>query len=926
MDAGSLLPGDISPLLHNRAALFERHFASLNHPLRTTVCQLLVVSDYACRQLDTLTELLKTDDGLHELSCEDYHRLANELLPEATPGSFPRQLRQFRHRHFLRLMLREYAGLASTESTMSSWSHCADALVLITLQFCYQELAPRVGFPCDPAGNQACLYTIAMGKLGGQELNYSSDIDLIFAYSASGYTNGPQSISNQQYYTKVVQLFMQLFQEPTPEGFVFRVDLRLRPNGESGALVSSLTALETYYQEQGRDWERYAMAKARVIARPNEEPPAWFERLIIPFVYRRYVDFSVIESLRSMKALIEREIELNPRLNDIKRGLGGIREIEFVIQNIQLIRGGRLPPLRQQNALKALEALRRCKLLPRTGILREAYLFLRKLENCLQSENDQQTHALPTNPLKQAQIALAMGYAGFTDLLSRLHQFQRIVSTTFHTALGRMDAYDDGERLLSHQLMSLWQGHIESGMAVNLLSSLGYQNAARCYQMVHAFRHSPRCRRLNQAARMRLDRFIVLLLQELTQVPDAETVLLQVMHLLENIVGRSAYLALLTENPQALKELLHWFRESPFITALLVNHPFLMEVLLDKERDWRAPSRNQLAQQLAIQLSHASEIDAQEDALRQFKLTQWLLAARAEMDGRMDAVKAGRFLADVAEVIVVQVLHHACRELSLRYPEMASIKNRFDVIAYGKLGSMEMNYNSDLDLVFVHDVPFEQEGLVNRLSQKIIHMLTTRSQFGVLYAVDTRLRPSGSAGLLVSPLTAFLEYQRKQAWTWEHQALIRSRVIYGNKKSRQLFNQLKKDILLLPRERQKTAEEVQAMREKMSRNLAKEGGNDIKHAQGGLIDLEFVVQCLVLCSAQPPLARYTNTLQLLQQLALAKKISPHRFNRLQEAYKAYHKLLHHQLLGLHVDSKHLTNHQQRVQKISAAIYKSKLNP
>ncbi|PUT43150.1 bifunctional [glutamate--ammonia ligase]-adenylyl-L-tyrosine phosphorylase/[glutamate--ammonia-ligase] adenylyltransferase [Legionella taurinensis] len=921
MEADRALSCGIPQSLQHRTALFERHFASLNHPLRAAVCKLLVVSDYACHQLDTLTQLLKTDEGMNALSCEDYHRLANELLTQARPASFSRQLRQFRHRHFLRLLLREYAGFATTANTMASWSHCADALILTTLRFCHQDLVERYGMPCDAGGNPVCLYTIAMGKLGGQELNYSSDIDLIFAYSAAGHTQGPQSISNQQYFTKIVQMFMQLFQEPTPEGFVFRVDLRLRPNGESGALVSSLTALETYYQEQGRDWERYAMAKARVICAPEDEPPAWFERLIVPFVYRRYVDFSVIESLRSMKALIEREIQLNPRLNDIKRGLGGIREIEFVIQNIQLIRGGRLPPLRQPNALNALDALRRCKLLPRTGILREAYLFLRKLENCLQSENDQQTHALPTNPVKQDQIALAMEYESYDELLNRLHQFQRIVSTTFHTAMGKGDAYEDRERLLSHQLTSLWQGHVESAMAVNLLSSLGYRNAERCYQMIHAFRHAPRCRRLNQAARMRLDRFMVLLLQELTQVPDAESVLLQVMHLLENIVGRSAYLALLAENPQALKELLHWFAESPFITSLLVNYPFLMEVLLDKERNWRAPSRNQLAQQLQNQLSHVSEIDLQEDVLRQFKLTQWLLAARAEMDGRMDGVKAGRFLADVAEVIVIQVINHACRELSLRYPEMAGITHRFDVIAYGKLGSMEMNYNSDLDLVFVHDVPFEQEGLVNRLSQKIIHMLTTRSQFGILYAVDTRLRPSGSAGLLVSPLTAFLEYQRRQAWTWEHQALVRCRLLYGNRKSRHAFLQLKKDILLLPREWQKTAEEVQTMREKMSRNLAKVEGRDIKHARGGLIDLEFLVQFLVLCSTECSLARYTNTLQLLQQLAIAKKITPSRFNRLKEAYKTYHKWLHHQMLGLHADHKGLSGHQRHVRDISAAIYR-----
>ena len=525
-------PSSLQPRINQ----YQKYFADLESPLAEAIQTVLVVSDYAYRQINVLRTLLAEDDCQQSLYFDEYRQLVEQIIDQP-PTVFASHLRQFRHRHFLRLMLRESAGLASTQETMTAWSDCADALILRVLQFCQAELSTRYGKPCDEQGNNAKLYVLAMGKLGGRELNFSSDIDLIFAYSAAGSTDGEEPISNQQYYSKVVQQLIQLLQNVTGEGFVFRVDLRLRPNGDSGALVSSLAAMETYYQEQGRDWERYAMVKARLIGVDTSDPNHWFNRLIIPFVYRRYVDFSVIESLRSMKAMIEREIQLNPMLDDIKRGLGGIREIEFIIQNIQLIRGGRLPQLRQENAMEALDALKQEGLLTRTAVLKQAYLFLRKLENTLQALNDRQTHSLPKDELKQMQITLAMGYANWDKLLTRLHQYQRIVSLIFRSVLGKVAAYEDENRLLANQLTSLWQGHVENSMAINLLASLNFKQAERCYQMINAFRHAPRCRRLTQAARIRLDRFMPLLLEELTHVEETDSVLLQVLHLLENIVG-----------------------------------------------------------------------------------------------------------------------------------------------------------------------------------------------------------------------------------------------------------------------------------------------------------------------------------------------------------------------------------------------------
>ena len=863
-----------------------------DHPLTHTAQRLVQASDYAARHIKSLQCLLTEDNCQRPLTHTDYQQLVAQIPLDISSIAFACALRQFRHRHLLRLLLRELSNLSTTYNTMEAWSDCADAIILRALHYCEQQTRQQVGEPYHDSGEAAQLYVCAMGKLGGRELNYSSDIDLIFAFSAAGHTHSAASISNEQYYSKVVQQFMQLLQTITVDGFVFRVDLRLRPFGESGPLVCTLAAMETYYQEQGRDWERYAMVKARLIG-ADVENQHWFNRLIKPFVYRRYIDFSVIESLRSMKAMIEREIKLNPMLDDIKRGKGGIREVEFIIQSFQLIRGGRLPRIQQQNAMAALHALKKERLLSHTAALQHAYLFLRKLENALQSQNDQQTHALPANTMIQRQILILMNFDCWDDLLAKLHQYQRIVNLAFYAVLSKVDDYEDEKRVLNHQLVNVWQGHVETAMAVNLLTSLGFHQAERCYQLIHAFRHAPRCRRLTQVAQIRLDHFMVVLLSALTQVNETDVVLLQVLHLLENIVGRSAYLALLTENPPALQELLHWFAHSPFITSLFVTQPFLLEVLIDQEQSWRPLSRHQLEQQLQVLLAPCEERELEDEVLRQFKLTCWLLAARAELYGQYDAIRIGRFLADVAETIIAEVLRRACQQLKARYPEFTYIMHRFAIIAYGKLGSREMNYDSDVDLVFLHSAEPADETLVIRLTQKILRMLTTRSQAGLLYSVDTRLRPSGTAGLLVSHIDAFVEYQRTQAWTWEHQALLKARVIFANKSNKLKFNQLKRDVLCLPRAIDVLRDDVQSMRAKINKHL---DHNAIKHVAGGLLDLEFLVQFLVLAYPRPGLVRTTNTLAQLQKLYNQSTLTKAQFVGLKRAYRHYHRLLHQHLL------------------------------
>lgn len=861
----------------------------LSHLLHDAVARLLQSSEYVVRRTRHLQNLLETDDCQRPLDNIEYARLVAVISFDKSLDDFSEALRAFRHRYLLRLAVRELALLQTTEETMRSWSLCAEALILHAIGYAIYHHTKRFGEPAQASGEPVYLHTIALGKLGGSELNFSSDVDLMFCYSAVGQSTGNNSLSNEEYFTKVVQQVMHLLHAITGEGFVFRVDLRLRPHGEGGPLVCTVAAMETYYQEQGRDWERYALVKARLLGKPAR----WFHRLIIPFVYRRYLDFSVIESLRSMKALIEREIQANPMLDDIKRGRGGIREVEFIIQCFQLIRGGRLLTLQQSNAMQALEALKHAGLLKDTDLLREAYLFLRRLENALQLQQDQQTHTLPPDPKTQASLVLMLGCCDWDELMTQIYHYQTQIRHAFDAMLRDPLPHQDEKRLLDHQLTSLWQGHLEQGMAIHLLTSLSYQSPERCYQLLTDFHHAPRCRRLTQSARLRLDKFMILLLTELPRVKETDRVLLQILRLLDNLVGRSAYLALLTENAMALPTLLDWSSHSPFMMSLLIEHPFLLEVLIEESTTWKPPSHKELAALLQKRMQEASDEEAEDLQLRQFKLTAWLMAARAQLYDYCDAVQIARFLSDLASVIITAVLERACRQLRDRDPHIDALKAHFAIIAYGKLGSKDMSYDSDLDLVFLHSASPEEESLLTRLTQKMLHLLTTRGQMGILYTVDTRLRPSGSAGLLVSRMDAFMAYQRQHAWTWEHQALLRARVLCGSASSRRSFLALKRDIVCLPRAEAALSEAVQIMREKMGYS---DDFHDIKFAAGGLVDLEFLIQFLILAHPQPEFARYTNLLAQIRALEAATILSEEQVILFTRAYRHYHQILHYQIL------------------------------
>jgi [glutamine synthetase] adenylyltransferase / [glutamine synthetase]-adenylyl-L-tyrosine phosphorylase len=858
--------------------------------------QLIEKSDYASRHSKLVAFLLEKREWGKSFSFDSYF---NELekYQDQSIEDFAVSLRVFRNRHLLRLLLRTILNLTTIEETMRTWSDMADAIIMTTLGRIEREYRPIYGVPSNADGHRVELYPVALGKLGGRELNFSSDIDLLFVYAESGQTDGPQVISNEEYFTKLIKKFISLLQHVSSDGFVFRVDLRLRPFGTSGALAMSLAATEAYYQEQGRDWERYAMVKARLI---GHDAIALVRRCLTPFVYRKYVDFSVIESLRSMKMLIERELILNPSQNDVKKGYGGIREIEFIIQCFQLIRGGRLPGLQVTGSMDALKILGEEKLLKWSHLLREAYLFYRALENALQTFGDRQTHTLPEHNDARDYLLLMLRLESYAVIEKKIASYQRIVRRLFCHMLGEKKlSLGDDEQWTASLLMQVWRGHIEAMMAVSALKSQSVPEPEACYRLICAFRHSPRCRRLSQASRLRLDHFMTRFLFSLSKFKPCLRVLESMFQLFDVIVNRSTYFALLTENDYALYRVMYWFQKSALIANWVISNPFLLDTLIFLDVHWKPLSSSALHLALAKYLEQAENEEALGELLREFKLIYWLHIACAELSGQCTAIQASKFLSELAEVIVQSVVNLSTLSLIDKYPEIRHIQSQFFLLAYGKLGSREMNYDSDLDLVFLHDVSPTQEYLIFRLTQKILYILTIRLRAGILYPTDTRLRPSGASGLLVSRVSAFLEYQHSHAWIWEHQALVKARVLLGHRDFKRTFFDLKKNILMRYVEKKGVMEEIRDMRLKIQQHHAYDA---VKYRAGGLLDLEFLIQYKILMAPCSVWMRVTHTMLQLMHLKALGIWSSQEYADLAQAYAAFHQALHQQAMGVTVSA------------------------
>ena len=794
-------------------------------------------------------------------------------------------LREVRKAAVIRIMTRDLAGLADLAEVVGSITALAEESVRFALTHLDAALAQVHGRPhASPGAAPQSLFVMGMGKLGGQELNVSSDIDLIFLYPDEGQTVGPRPLSAHEYFTRLGRKLINALNHYTADGHVFRVDMRLRPYGESGPLVMSLPMLENYLHSQGREWERYAWVKAREI---TGQPDAELMALVTPFVYRRHLDYSAFASLRELHAQIRAEVGRRDLYDNIKLGPGGIREIEFIAQVFQIVRGGRDPGLRLRPTLATLPRLAQRQLLPQEAAreLSEAYVFLRNLEHRLQYLEDQQTQMLPANEADRELIAQSMGFADFAAFRSVLERHRSCVTRHFDSVF--VDPH--GERS-EHPLAVAWRG-VDEEKAVAALATTGYVNGPAIVARLRDFRESGLYRRMSPSTHARLDRLVPQLLQVAGESERPDATLERLARVLESIGRRESYLALLQEYPAALGRLATLASASPWAADFLARHPILLDELIAPAHleppDWPA-----LAASLEEELDAADNTERQMDILRHFKQVRTIHLLTQDLAGSLPLEKLSDHLSDLADLVLTQVLRLAWNGLRTRHRNAPA----FAIVGYGKLGGKELGYASDLDLIFLYDDghPDAQENYA-RLAQRINTWLTSFTPAGVLYETDLRLRPDGASGLLVSRVEAFAEYQRTKAWVWEHQALTRARFVTGDPSIGERFEALRVEILRMPRELPGLRGEIAQMRARMLEGHPNRSGLfDLKHDRGGIVDVEFIVQYLVLGHAHLH-ARLTGNKGNIALLGLAAElglIDAAAASAVQHSYREFRRLQH----------------------------------
>jgi len=885
-------------------------------PWLDTLPRVFAASEFVARgcvqQPALLQELVTSGDLLRAYPAGDLTaRVAKFLNDAADEPALKTRLRQLRRREMLRIAWRDLAGWADLDETLATLSEFADACVDGALARLHAWAVAKSGEPQgEQSGKPQRLVVLALGKLGGQELNFSSDIDLIFAYPEEGETQGAAPLSNHEFFIRLGQSLINVLHENTADGFVFRVDMRLRPNGASGPLALSFGAMEHYYQTHGREWERYAFIKARVIA-GDIQAGAELLKTLKPFVYRKYLDYGTIESIRDMKAMIERETARKGMHGNIKLGRGGIREIEFIAQTQQLIRGGREPQLQERRLLTVLPRMVAAGCMDaRTGEeLTQAYIFLRNIEHRLQMAADQQTQQLPTDEAGERRLAFASGFADVKGLANELERSRDKVHRHF-AQLFRTEAGAAGERE-PDRLAAVWLGTADAESARQILRDSGYTQPEEALNLVNALREGPMVSAYSTGARARIDRVVPLVLKAAGQSDEPLTTLQRLVHLLEAVGRRTVYFSLMAENPQVLTQLVRLGSASPWIANWIAQHPIVLDELLNPTL-YELPTPAALQDELRQRLAHIPEddLELQMEVLREFRHGHVLRVAATDIGPGLAPEQTGAALAAVAESMVTAALELAARDLERKHgaPQCPGRETPpgFAVIGYGKLGSQELGYGSDLDMIFLYEGCDEgmthgaralpNEAFFARLGQRLIHILTTRTPGGILYEVDMRLRPSGKSGPLVTSLAAFRDYQRDHAWTWEHQALVRARPVAGSPLLTRQFAEVREEILCRPRDPAKLRTEVREMRDKMAAEKVRHDDTqaDVKHDPGGIVDIEFMVQYWVLRWAHdhPGLTRHTENIHLLEALKAEGLLEPARAELLTQAYRRYLSVEH----------------------------------
>jgi glutamate-ammonia-ligase adenylyltransferase len=827
------------------------------------------------------------------------------------------ELRTMRRREMMRIAWRDLAGRADLEETVADLSALADACIATALDVLYRGLCRQMGTPTGSAGNPQELVVLGMGKLGARELNFSSDVDLIFAFPESGRTTGAdRAISNDEFFERLCRRLVRVLGQVTSEGFVFRIDTNLRPFGESGPLVMSFAAMEGYYQSQGREWERYAWIKARIVAGDRRAGRQLLD-MLHPFVYRRYLDYGVFESLRDMKQKIAMEVKRRGIQKNIKLGAGGIREVEFFGQIFQLLRGGIEPDLQERRILRVLELLVRHGFLqPEIGTaLRTAYVYLRRVEHRLQIYRDQQTHDIPDDPAGRLRLAWSMGYHEPATFIAALEGHRQLVHNQFATLLEHAaeDASETDTAREAESLAPVWHASVATDQAQTVLSQAGFADPPDILRRLDFLRRQTQKQKISREGQQRLDRLMPLFLAETSRCREPDITLGRIVDLLANIGRRTTYLALLAENPIVLQHLVRLAGASYFIATFLARHPVLLDELIDPRTLFSPPGRPEMEDDLARTLDKIPPHDLEFliESLCVFQQVNTLRVAAADVTGILPLMKVSDHLSDLAEVILEAVVQLVWRDLAARHGQPACrldrrvCQNGFAIVAYGKLGGFELGYGSDLDLVFLHAAakgqttggprPIDNTQFFARLGQRVIHILTTHTRAGRIYETDMRLRPSGSSGPLVSHIEAFEKYQQTSAWTWEHQALIRSRAICGDPLLRERFHHIRHDILVKRRDQARLKHDVRDMRARlMKENASDDADFELKQGRGGIVDIEFLVQYLVLAYAHrhPNLTRWTDNVRLLVTLIDSGLIDHATAYRLREAYLTYRAAVH----------------------------------
>ncbi|AHG64299.1 bifunctional [glutamate--ammonia ligase]-adenylyl-L-tyrosine phosphorylase/[glutamate--ammonia-ligase] adenylyltransferase [Advenella mimigardefordensis] len=828
-------------------------------------------------------------------------------------------LRKLRSRLFDTLVVRDTGGDATLEEVTHAISFLADFAVGQAYRSVMHDMVDVHGTPIDPAtGKPMEMIILGMGKLGGYELNVSSDIDLIMLYPEEGETTGRRPLSHHEFYGRLTRRMMPILSDQDADGQVFRTDLRLRPDGDAGPLAWSLDALENYLIAQGREWERYAWLKARIIhvqALEGSAPAPYeqqLESLRLPFIYRKYFDFDTLASLRQLRERIRQDWQRRAlakngvdTVHNIKLGEGGIREIEFVVQLSQLIKGGRLPTIQEQCLIKALHAEVNAGLIsPETGNrLEEAYRFLRRVEHFLQYREDEQTHLLPNDPDRMAALATVLGFTA-ADFTARLTAHRQFVADTFRDAFRIAGLNDDQSNGQQPQACDT-EHRDERNLEDIIKQQFADHDPDDVEHRLEALLNNSRIRGLSNSSRARLEKLLPAVIQAAARTPLPNTACARLFDLIETIAQRSAYIALLAEFPDTLARVARIMAASPWAASYLTANPILLDSLIE----WNslmepvniAMTAELLNKELDACVLHdgTPDVEQQMNVMRDVQKQVSFQLLAQDLEGVLTVEKLADQLSGLADALLQESLQRVwplVRPKQIPADDALYHMPKFAVIAYGKLGGKELGYASDLDLVLLFDDPGDYAlEVYAKLGRRLSTWLSSMTSSGRLYEIDLRLRPDGDAGLLAVSVDTFEKYQREHAWVWEHQALTRARFSAGDPEIGKTFERIRRDILLQQRDPDKLKQEVIEMRARIrAGHPNKTELFDVKHDHGGMVDIEFITQYCVLAHAHQhkQLLENLGNIALLNIAGAAGILNAEHAGKTADSYRILRRMQH----------------------------------